>query len=227
MILDNLDHIANRLGLIPPQIKINEVMKTKKIIPTDIFPYVMDTNGVLYDIQSHALIDVVNTQKRFRDNDLRKTDIVFDIGSHIGEIALRVCDKVMWVHAFEPITYDQVVRNVDLNKRLNITVHPFGIGRETTETEMKYFSKSKPVCLRPLKHFYTLYGCTFLSSNCEGGEWEFPIDILKNIRRIEIEFHMFTKNKRPELIEEIKEYFDVEIDKNKWVLEVHGVNHNV
>ena len=226
MIIDRIDYYADRLGFIPPSFRLNEILKDYKVIQPSIFPCVVDQRGVIYDINSQGLVDVNNTYLRIDTSDLRSTDIVFDVGSHIGEFGIMASKSAKHVYAFEPLTHDWVSRNADLNGRENITVIPCGIGA-IGEQDIKYFSKMKRVSMRPLSVFVKAYGCDFLNSNCEGGEWTYTIDDLIGIRRIEIEFHLFSKNKRLELIDEIKKFFNVVTEQKNQVIELHGWNHNV
>ncbi len=67
---------------------------------------------------------------------LKPTDTVFDIGAHIGTLAMRLAggldptDPKAVVHAFEPEPGNaaSLERNIELNDGLNVRVHQFALG---------------------------------------------------------------------------------------------------
>lgn len=70
-----------------------------------------------------------------------KGDIVFDIGSNIGEVALRLAKHVGengFVHAFEPdpTIFSKLTTNVSMNSFDNIKLHQIGLGDQRATMQM-------------------------------------------------------------------------------------------
>jgi FkbM family methyltransferase len=59
----------------------------------------------------------------------KKTDIVLDIGAHIGTFCIPLAKKVKRIYAFEPFkeSYDLLRNNIELNKINNILDYNMGI----------------------------------------------------------------------------------------------------
>lgn len=75
------------------------------------------------------------------DRTLRAGDIALDIGSNLGLVSLRMAARVGpagQVHAFDPQPRMQAYfrRTLDLNPDLPITLHPIGLGPESTTLEL-------------------------------------------------------------------------------------------
>ena len=64
---------------------------------------------------------------------VKKEDVVFDVGAHIGCTALLFSDLAKSVYAFEPspTTFLLLQKNVLHSKKQNIFIHNFGLGSET------------------------------------------------------------------------------------------------
>ncbi|MEP6021546.1 MAG: FkbM family methyltransferase [Paracoccaceae bacterium] len=75
------------------------------------------------------------------DRVLNSGDIALDIGSNLGLVSLRMAARVGpsgQVHAFDPQPRMQAYfrRTLDLNPDLPITLHPIGLGPESTTLEL-------------------------------------------------------------------------------------------
>jgi FkbM family methyltransferase len=121
--------------------------------------------------------------------DMRKTDVVLDIGANNGGFSLRVASKVKHVYAVEPLFTDIAKKNIELNNVNNITVFDCGLG--DGEMELKYGDRTKKVKCLPLTEIIKQCGghIDFLKFDCEGGEWSIKPEELQGIRRIEAEIH--------------------------------------
>lgn len=63
---------------------------------------------------------------------VNSNSVFLDIGAHIGTFLVPIARIAKKAHAFEPVphTRDFLVKNISLNNLSNVTVHPFGLGKE-------------------------------------------------------------------------------------------------
>jgi FkbM family methyltransferase len=84
---------------------------------------------------------------------MRDTDILLDIGAHVGSITIPAARKVKHVFAFESLFTDELRENVRLNGLTNVTIFPLALGNGST-IDLKFFDSkkiiSKPIHLRKL-----------------------------------------------------------------------------
>ncbi len=139
---------------------------------------------------SNSSINDVFTEYRF--NDIQPTDIVLDIGANIGGFSLFVSKMVEHVYAVEPMLFDIIEKNVEVNNISNITVfsHALGLGMLDIPWEGV---KNRHIIGKSLSELIYLCGghIDFLKLDCEGGEWVIIPAELHSIRRIEAEIHNF------------------------------------
>lgn len=123
--------------------------------------------------------------------DLRKDDVVLDIGANVGGFSMLVCGSVKSVYAVEPQFTDILAQNVKNNHIKNINVIDVGLG--LSPLDCKFMSRKKVVNCVPLSQLIEMCGgkVDFLKCDCEGGEWAIQPHELKGIRRIEAEIHSF------------------------------------
>lgn len=150
-------------------------------------------------------------------DDVKKTDIVLDIGAHVGGFSILASGKAHRIHAIEPIYGKQLIQNIGLNKINNIIVHCCGIGKEGIKS-LKFNGNSKKVKCHSLKYIIdTFCGGTvdFLKIDCEGGELSIKPNELEGIRRIEGEVHTKDRFKMSNFIDMLKKSgYIVEVEKN-------------
>lgn len=125
-------------------------------------------------------------------NDIQKNDIVLDIGSNAGAFALFVSKFVKHIYAIEPITFEILKNNIELNNRKNISVLPIALGKGTITLKWTGYNDKTIETLRLWQIIELCDGrIDFLKCDCEGGEWSIEPWELEGIRRIEIEVHNF------------------------------------
>lgn len=137
--------------------------------------------------QLFTIAEVVND---YRFDDIRESDIVLDIGAHIGAFSIFASKKARHVYAVEPLYADIIRKNISINGINNISVIEtgLGIGKQSIK-----FGRQKVIELTPLDKILEITGkCDFLKMDCEGGEWciKTPQE-LDEFRRIECEIHNF------------------------------------
>lgn len=143
----------------------------------------------------YDLFEQIDTYKL---DDLKKSDVVLDIGANIGAFTIAVAKRVDHVIAVEPLFYDELKANVKLNGLENVTCLPFALGTGDS-FEISFCNKTKTV--QSMKYNDILARCpkypTFLKIDCEGGEWStFPEKLTEGIRAVEGEFHNFSYSGR-------------------------------
>jgi len=138
----------------------------------------------------NSVIDDVFSDYRF--NDIRKDDIVLDIGANVGAFSLFVSRMVKHVYAVEPMLTDILKQNVSLNKANNITVLDEALGKGMQEIPWVGCEPRK-IMGKSLGDLIKVCGrhVDFLKMDCEGAEWSIEPHELAGIRRIEAEIHNF------------------------------------
>jgi len=160
----------------------------KVVVGLGVIDYVVTKNGDKFSMSK--LIDtVVQAQKSYIFDDIRKDEIVIYIGASIGGFAIPASTKAKVVYAVEPLTPDLLKVNVALNNSKNIQVLDVALG-DGKKRELKWFDRNSIVQTKTLTEIKSLCGgCGFLKIDCEGAEWDIREDELKGIRRIEMEVH--------------------------------------
>jgi FkbM family methyltransferase len=138
-------------------------------------------------------------------SDMRDTDILLDIGAHIGSVTIRAARKVKHVFAIEPLYTEELRENIRLSGITNVTVLPLAIGNGSTINLTFQGKEKSDIQTYPFKEIVDMCGgkVDFLKCDCEGGEWFINKSDLDGIRRIEIEIHPKmkpTEKSNPELV---------------------------
>lgn len=133
--------------------------------------------------------------QNYNMNDLKPDDVVLDLGANIGAFSLPASTKCKHVYAIEPLYYDVLRKNCELNSIKNISVLPCAIGYPG-ESTIEHGNRNKTSKVVPLNMIYRLcrYKPTFLKIDIEGYEWFITPEDFNGIREIEGEIH-FTNGK--------------------------------
>ena len=178
-------------------------------------------NGTKYKIRPQTpdfgtILEVwaqhIYTPKNFSLND---TDIVVDIGAHIGVFSVFAAKHVHRgkIYSFEPIpeNFQLLKENITINKIKNIIPFNTAISSKKQEQEL-FVSEKSPgvgslhykkgkgqhlvVSSITLKDFVSKTGIShidFLKIDCEGSEYDIlfscPTTILQRIKKISMEYH--------------------------------------
>jgi hypothetical protein len=125
----------------------------------------------------------------YRFSDIKKDDIVVDIGANVGAFCIRAAYYSDFVYAVEPLTYEILQKNINLN-RVSVTVLDCALGGGTVEG-ISWDGVSRNMQTVSLKTIIGMTGgCDFLKCDCEGAEWLIDPHDLGTIRRIEMELHL-------------------------------------
>ncbi|MDD1713765.1 MAG: FkbM family methyltransferase [Methanoregulaceae archaeon] len=171
-------------------------------------------DGILYH-ENHLPCRQITEVPEYWLEDIRRSDIVIDIGANGGAFALRAARKSSRVIAVEPLTTDLLTRNVLLN-RGGIRVLRAALG-DGGPVEIAWDGCRAIVPSYPLRDIVRMAGgCDFLKCDCEGAEWLIDPEDLSGIRRIEMELHQPPVGPviRPSLLDYIANRYEFTIDRN-------------
>lgn len=198
------------------------------IVDKEYMAYIVMKNGDLF-YPSEDLSTATCVYQDYIFDDIRRDDIVIDIGANIGGFSIPASRLSDHVYAVEPIMVEELRGNISLNKR-NIQVIDAALG-DGDIIEIRWGSHHKPVktmTLGDIKGFCG--GCDFLKIDCEGCEWLIETEELEGIRRIEMEVHKVGKpfSEMENMLRTAG--FNCKVDKRRgyiglWI--VHAVNPNV
>ncbi len=156
--------------------------------------------------------------------DINDSDIVIDIGAHIGLFALfasQFC-KQGKIFCFEPIkeNYELLVENINYNKIKNIIPFNFAVSKESDSVKIflnddysghSMFLETNNFVIVKSKSLLDIFSenniqeCNFLKLDCEGAEYDIinslPSDFLNKIKKSVIEYHL--ADTHPKLLEQL------------------------
>jgi len=182
--------VGNKILKYPPiQNKVNFKYNREGFAPVPIMPNTYYYhNNLLFEINDQIeTIKQVNDEYRF--SDIKKTDIVLDIGANIGGFTIQASRKAKKVFAVEPIFPDILKKNAELNNIKNIEIIDSALG--AGKLSIAFGKRKKTVTCISFSKILDLCGghVDFLKMDCEGGEWYINSEDLRGIRRIEAEIH--------------------------------------
>ena len=201
-----------------------------KII-SDKFPIFETNSGLKIKIRKHSTDLMALThvwligEYKSENFDIKDTDIIIDIGGHIGLFSLyasQFCKNGL-IYSFEPVpeNYNLLIDNLQSND-LN-QIKPFNLAVSNSNSNVKLylnddeaghsmFSKSSKtitvdsISLQQIFDDNNIENCNFLKLDCEGTEYEIlqnlPLSYFNKIEKIVIEYHM--ADSHPELLENLK-----------------------
>jgi hypothetical protein len=149
----------------------------------------------------------------YRFSDIRKDDIVLDIGANVGAFCIRAAYYSDFVYAVEPLTCEILRKNISLN-RVPVTVLDCALGSGNDE-RIYWDGAFREMQTLSLKEIIGMTGgCDFLKCDCEGAEWMIDPPDLAKIRRIEMELHLppVSGPPNPRLLDYISSHYDFQID---------------
>ncbi len=149
----------------------------------------------------------------YRFSDIRKDDIVVDIGANVGAFCIRASYYSDFVFAVEPLTHEILQKNIKLNG-VSITVMDCALGSGNVEGII-WDGVSRNMQTVSLKSIIGMTGgCDFLKCDCEGAEWLIDPHDLGPIRRIEMELHLppISGPPNPRFLDYISHNYNFQVD---------------
>jgi len=124
-------------------------------------------------------------------DNVRRDDIVLDIGAHIGAITVPLAMTARHVYAVEPVWADVLERNIALNNLSNVTVLRSALSDGNGHGAFHFSSRSGEADTMPFCDLLQVTGpVDFLKVDCEGAEWTIRPPQLLGIREIRAELHI-------------------------------------
>lgn len=168
------------------------------------------------DIQAFANIWLAEEYKQ-KGFEIKKDDIIIDIGAHIGLFALYVsqfCSKGK-IFCFEPVSenFQLLLENIQINGLRN--VNAFNLAVLENERDVKIylnedksahnfyetnlnFEDVKSISLKKIMDLNDISICNLLKLDCEGSEYAIlealPDQYFNNIKKICLEYHIIDNN---------------------------------
>lgn len=188
----------------------------KDVLDRKYIDKVITTDGIIYSVsnQLHTIAEVYN---EYFFDDICKDDIVIDIGADIGAFSLPASELSNHVFAVEPIMVKELQKNIALNNaKVSIIESALGNG-DIIEVKWNGIERNiKSMTLSEIINYCG--GCDFLKCDCEGGEYFIKEEEIKNIRRIEMEYHRFGSHRNEkELIKMLSKYHTIKVDKGEGI----------
>jgi hypothetical protein len=175
-------------------------------------PTIITTADQVKFIDMQAPFRQVRDVPEYRFNDMRRDDVVVDIGANVGAFALRAARLSRHVVAVEPLCVEILRENIQLN-HADVRVIEGALGDGSTrEITWDRCRRVLPTCtIGRIKRIAG--GCDFLKCDCEGAEWLIDPGDLAGVRRIEMELHIPPISGPPDmrLLDAISREYDWEI----------------
>ncbi len=175
--------------------------------------------------------------------EIKKGDIVFDIGGHIGIFSLMASKKAEKVYVFEPLkeNFDLLKENIEINKNKNIIASNKAVSDEEIFKELLVYSHNKgansfyldykdfpkhrvnvkTTTLKGVLEENKVLRINFLKIDCEGEEYKIlfncPKNVLKRIDKISMEYHNLDERRNVSSMKKFLEEnnFKVKVDITK------------
>ena len=106
----------------------------KNILVDFVSGYKIKCDGI--DLSAIAETGVLEDYQKLKEFEIKKGDIVFDIGAHIGSFSMYAAHKGAIVYAFEPTktSYDRLVENIKINGYENrVKAYNYGVYNKNGE----------------------------------------------------------------------------------------------
>lgn len=154
---------------------------------------------------------------------IKPTDIVIDVGAHIGVFSVIASQRAKSVIALEPVSdnFSLFKKNIEINKCKNIIPIKKALSSKTGKTKIytgdntvahslvskdnkNSYEDIETTSLQDLIKLYKLKSIDFLKMDCEGAEHnilnKMPLAVLKKIKRIHMESHELDSKRTREAI---------------------------
>ena len=191
----------------------------RRIFDKNLFKYIVAADDTRYVLRDGANVcNVPDVRRDYMFDDIRKDDVVLDIGANVGGFAIPASRLSNHVFAIEPFTLGELYENVVLNKS-NMTIINGALGTGMPQ-EIQWGGSSKVISTYTLAKLKDLCGgrVDFLKCDCEGFEWMIDPKDFAGIRRIELECHYLLPpypQPNPALIVYLEKHYSVTVSTRK------------
>ena len=211
--------------------KVNVILETRNNIKIKI-----RTNST--DIMQLGTVWLSGDYK-IKGFNINESDIVIDVGAHIGLFSLFVSQycKNGKIFSYEPIkkNFDILKENIELNKNKNIISFNSAVSNQSNKSKIfinsddsahsifesgKNFIEVKSTTIKSIFDENKIINCNLLKLDCEGAEYQIiesiPKEYFFKIDKMIIEYHLANKNPElySKLIQNLKDNsFKIKIEK--------------
>lgn len=184
------------------------------VLDTNEIAQIVLTNGLRFHM-SPDIHSASSVYWRYNLHAIKRDDIVLDLGANVGGYALAASQRTdNHVYALEPVLYDWLVSNIELNGRTNqITPIDAAIesvhGRKRTITWRNMTRHTRTI---ELGNLIDSTKCNVVKMDIEGAEWQIDPDCLCGMRIIEGQLHYDSKQhmkSRPPLVRFLEDNYTV------------------
>jgi hypothetical protein len=192
----------------------NQFDNNNIFVNKSIFPEVITNGGNIFRL-TDEIFSIEEAARDYFFNDIRKDDIVIDIGANIGGFCIPASNYSNSICAVEPIMIDELHYNIKRNNA-NIRIVEGAVGNGSMiDVTWHQIKKVQSYTFNQIKDIAG--GCTFLKCDCEGFEWFIQPEDLNGIRRIEMEIHNYnpSTNNPKLLLDAIDSDFNVSFNVNR------------
>lgn len=175
------------------------------------------------DVQAFTNVWILEEYRR-QLSLVNESDVVIDIGAHIGLFSLYVSQfyKNGSIFCFEPIkeNYDLLSYNISLNKRKNVKAFQKAVADKSGVVKVflspdaaahslflkgSSYQEVESISLKEILDSHEIESCDLLKMDCEGSEYmilnSLPEKYFDRIHKVVMEYHLITE--KPELIQDL------------------------
>ena len=160
-------------------------------------------------------------QDHYKLGQIKKEDVIVDIGAHIGIFSIMASQKGSIVFSYEPVPENFLLlkKNIELNKITNIKAVNKAVCSDNKKRKMSlepvnfgghsFFSSSEKsievqcITLEKILLDNNIEKIDLLKIDCEGAEYDILLkagDVMKKIKRIAMEYHTIEGHTDQELV---------------------------
>ena len=186
--------------------------KTQIVVDKNAYEYVVRKDGIKFYTKSD-FFTLGDIDQDYNISDLKKYPVAVDLGANIGGFtcrAARVCDRVL---ALEPVRFNELMDNINLNNYKNVTALPYGIGDGgLVETEWDGILQDIPTVTFDKVMDWVAGEKCFAKIDTEGAERFIPSEQLAQFDRIEMELHHWQREAADRFKRDLVKTHDVVVD---------------
>ena len=186
--------------------------RTQIVVDKNAYEYVVRKDGIKFYTKSD-FFTLGDIDQDYNISDLKDYPVAVDLGANIGGFtcrAAKVCKRVL---ALEPVRFNELMDNINLNNYKNVTALPYGIGDGgLVETGWDGILQDIPTVTFDKVLDWVAGEKCFAKIDTEGAEKYIPIEQLQQIDAIEMELHHWEKEAAQRILRGLKDTHEITHD---------------